>query len=319
MIVISLLFVLLIISSIRFKAGASSWLAPDDTAALKGLLAIGVMFSHMSSKVNNPVNLFSGAACVGTFFFFSGYSLGWCSINKTSFWNDFWKRRFVKVLLPYLCFLFICIFYYFLLHKNLFDDILLPVVVGNPISNSWYVWVILFCYISFWLCFRNVELKPRWRKHRFYCLFLIFVCYIIVISKFTNWPDWWYKTCELFPLGVLVGLHKDYFEKSVKRFFPLYLLVSILFVVFAYLSPAIINRIALISPVFEHLVGFKWLINDFLMGLSVPLLVITISLRLQFQNPITHWLGIYSYEIYLVHGEIFRLYPPPPRGYWLVR
>lgn len=78
----------------------------DTTDSMKGIAAIIIMVHHISFHIKNMPNFFKliwyiAFPIVGMFFFFSGYGL-YTGMKKEGYWNDFFYKRFYRVLLPYL-------------------------------------------------------------------------------------------------------------------------------------------------------------------------------------------------------------------------
>ena len=73
----------------------------ENTNALKGLLALGVILSHLSSVVENQVPGFSvssfGYICVGCFFSLSGYALVVSQEKNENYFIGFLVLKFAAV------------------------------------------------------------------------------------------------------------------------------------------------------------------------------------------------------------------------------
>lgn len=225
MVVVSALFIAFVASLIRIKKPifacpiGTDGFRKDETDALRGILAVCILLSHMTSRVDYqlPVVRFSVWAPIGVavFFFLSGYSLAKSSIQKGNYFRGFIKKRVVKTLIPYIVFV---VFYGFvsclLLHKSP-SDFMAAFASGNPVSNSWYVIAILFFYLAFYVCFFKTDTSNRKQVALSLSFFAVITAiYVYITHKLLAFPDFWYKTCPMMAIGIFFA----YFEKTITRF-----------------------------------------------------------------------------------------------------
>ena len=288
MIVISIIFIILCLFSIRVKekiVGNRLYLDGyniKNTNAIKGILAVSIILSHITGRVNYtlPYINFSvmGSIGVGCFFFLSGYALVVSLRKRENYMEGFVSKRFTKILIPYLLMLICYIIVICVIGKTAFTDVVISFVKGYPISNSWYVLASMYCYFLFWVAFaKDKEMK---RFSRGMAIILIeLVLYTIVVVGVFHWADWWYKTIICFPLGLYWGYSKEKIEKFLQNNYIKTLCVACIFFSIAYLFPGILRRI------FNICGGdYIWLINDFLMGVSGTLLIGILLYKISLSN-----------------------------------
>lgn len=312
MIIVTVVFLILVFSSVRIKKSPFNndlyleGYKPQNTNAVKGLLAIGILLSHFPKyEIRQlPFTAVStiGSIGVGVFFFFSGYLLSISAKKKESFFVGFIPKKIIRIGVPFiLLFAFSLIFKVF---RREVLDFFSSFIYGHPYSNTWYVFAIIFFYICFYFCFRKCDFEnKKGIANSLICLFLLIVLYTVLTAFVFKWGSWWYKTPLCFYIGIVFGLFKKDIEAFFKKYYFLSLLFSIFFCFVSYFLPAINNRFSLI-PTDTNLI---WILNESLMGISFTTLLMLIIYKLHFINPITVLLGKYSYEIYLWHGLIMEI------------
>ncbi len=308
MIIASSIIVVLFICSIRFKKSPVNGVLYNEgysisnTNSIKGLLSLFIVLSHLAGKTDYALPLFGfsamGAIGVGCFFFLSGYSLVVSAKNKKSYFKGFLYNRYKKILVPYIIMVFLYVILICFLCKTPLEDIINSFICGYPISNSWYVFACLYCYFLFWIFFRKSDMTTS--KYKPVLLVLAgIVFYIIVTAFILKWGGWWYKTIICFPLGLAFALYQDAIKRILNKYYPLFLIIFVLFAIFSYCFPAIYNKFLGFLTTVD-----KWLINEILLGLSFSLLLSLLLYKIHFTNRITTFIGNISYEIYLYHGLV---------------
>ena len=300
MCIISLLLCVLLVFSIVYGmigANDKTGLTIDNTKAMKGLLAISILLSHMTGLTSTHLPFFSfsamGSIGVGAFFFMSGYGLVKASRTKGYFDNFLYKHA-LKILVPYLMLLIVWICLICGVLGNSFHDFLNSFKKGAPISNSWYVFACLYTYILFWLSYR------KYKKSSILTVLVGVTMWSAFFSLCINWPDWWYKTICCFPIGIVWGTHTKPIEKYIKEHYSLLLFASIILLITSYMSPKFLRAFIRGSNL--------WLINDVFMGISGAIFCGVVLQRLSLVNPITAFLGKISYCFYLFHGLVLKSY-----------
>lgn len=312
MVLVSLIFILFVLLSVKIERpilacpSNSDGFSKDRTDALRGLLAVCVLLSHMTSCVDYQLSVvrFSIFAPVGVacFFFLSGFSLAKSTTCKPGYFRSFLRKRLGKILLPYLVFLAL----YFVVSVLILGDHVSKIYSsfrnGDPVSHSWYVTAIIFFYLAFFAVFRGID--PHNRKAvlaRIGIFSTATLLYILVTAVVLDLPDFWYKTCPMMILGLFLGFFEDSVFAFLKKRYFLLLFLMLLCSGVAYFIPSIWNL--LLSAYSINI----WLLNDILMGFFISLLLLLLLFKISFLNKVTGFLGKISFEIYLFHGLVMEV------------
>ena len=138
-------------------------LSIDNSNSLKGIMAICVVLHHLSQQTHSIlIFLDFGAIAVGCFFFISGYGL-YTSYEKKgkAYLMDFPQKRFKKLIIPFI--LVICLYQLWLFVLNVskgisFDDLSVG-HVNAILPYSWYIFVIIIFYFTFYFAFKVANSK----------------------------------------------------------------------------------------------------------------------------------------------------------------
>lgn len=268
----------------------------DATVGLKGILAIGIILSHLQAFCFRPHHYwlssqFTVLAQVGVFFFISGYGLCYAyQKNGPDYLRGFLSKRVLRVLVPMLiatiCFLTAY-------DKWCAESILSDMKVGDtPLPYSWFCYIILIYYIWFYIS----ALVLRDIRFVIVSMFIPTVLCYILMGDIWHWGDWWYRSNLGFNLGMIV----KYFEVDIRKVFERYPIPILLIVPFG---------------LFCIYAGGHFHVDMEIQAVGFSLLILALVYVFGFrQNRVTQWLGKYSYEIYLTHGMLIPLYP-----YWPIR
>ncbi len=317
------IFVIALIVSVR-QRGDNGLFPTSVSQELKGLAILMVVFSHVGYFLVNdhrflfPLIIMAGVG-VNLFLFLSGYGLTMSSIKNYLTPLQFYKKRLAKLFIPFWLTLivffsaniFILHLHYSLAyiirsclgyfpHADLYQDINAPL---------WYFTWILFYYLIFPLVF--------YRKHPWVSAFIVYaVGYGIILWQpaFLNDIIHMYKVHLLaFPLGMLVasffvqpeifttGRIRAWIEKieqigemNIVKKIIYYLSFLVMVYVFIY---TIINSNIGGNPHVEELTSI------------ITMLAITILfLMKRWDIKLLYIIGVYSFEIYLLHWPIMYHY-----------
>lgn len=118
--IIILLFIAVIIYLLPINR---NYLSVQSTVGLRGFLALGIIFHHLTQWVSTGVEFenfsYMGTYIVSIFFFLSGYGLYFQNEKKENYMDGFLYKRLSKILIP---FLFISLIY--LLYRGLNGQII---------------------------------------------------------------------------------------------------------------------------------------------------------------------------------------------------
>ena len=254
-----------------------------QTAMLKGLLALSVIFHHLSQQTNTMwiFEIFKelGGQLVSAFFFISGYGLLASILSNKNYLDSFLKKRLLKVVVPFPLAIFA-----FLLSRLIdgddltFSGVFVPLLHGDTnhlLPYSWYVFVLIFFYLLFFISFRKIsDLRDS------LILILLFSILLIFVLKTFSFDGWWYQSTFGFFAGVLC-------KKTEKNIYALMketkYRLSIFVIVLALIK--LFGR--------DHFVSY---------GLYPCLIYLMfIHVKIPILKPLVR-MGNISYEIYLLQG-----------------
>ena len=111
------IFILLLISLFVYLIPKTDvdYLSNKSTKSLKGLLALLIIFHHISQKVTTGENFsnfeYMGRYIVALFFFLSGYGLYFQYSNNVNYMKNFLRKRLVRIFIPFYVFIVIYVIY----------------------------------------------------------------------------------------------------------------------------------------------------------------------------------------------------------------
>lgn len=287
------------------------YLSPDNTNAVRGICALLIVFHHITLTLtagassvgieNVTVDAFKGIGflIVAVFFFFTGYGLAYSSEHKKDYAKGigFMKGKFIKILIPYavvnVIYFITKIFY----TKRTLASIIEDLKTGHPIAdNSWYVVAVMVVYFAFWIAY---QYKNKYIR---------FVCFLITLSLYSevciaiDFPDWWYKTLIIVPMGMVWYNYNDRIVKFFKKNTLAY------FGIFAGLLAAFILLYNC-----ETLFGIKFGDNlkafvQTVVAVIFTALVVMLLMKVTFNNYTLRWVGGVSFELYMIHGLFIRIF-----------
>ncbi len=263
-------------------------LSKENTQSIKGLSAIMVLFSPLSTSLsfgNRYLTVFLasfGYLACATFFFLSGYGLE-ISFSKVDYHKSFFKNKIV----PYFIIYLIIALTYFCYHlaignSTTFNLILRTFSFGDTfIANGWYLQVQFYLYVLFWIVYL---LFSNRRSVRICCIFAVLICYCI-ICYCCRISEFWYISIISFPIGCCFAGNRNK-SKVIIRFFA-----AVLFVI-TYLATYLIGNTLL------RTILYIFSSSSFSVALSFIVM-------LRWLKPILSvfkMLSTYSFGIYVMQG-----------------
>ena len=199
----SLLLISFFIGSKKAKLGTfnNEALSLDAMTNLKGVMAIMVLMHHISQKAafqqTHTIPVFEniGFLFVGVFFFCSGYGLYKSYLTKENYLKGFLKKRVLPIVISYYVMIALYAIYHLVIGSEFTLTQWICKLTGLVIINSqsWYVYVIIILYISFYFIFKN----ERLRKHGILLLLIICLLQGVLFLVINHFPwyigekDWW--------------------------------------------------------------------------------------------------------------------------------
>jgi peptidoglycan/LPS O-acetylase OafA/YrhL len=297
------------------------------TQELKGLGILTVVFAHFAYMlVTNadflyPLSIIAGVG-VDLFLFMSGYGLSVGMLKKPMPVLEFYKRRLIKIFIPFWIALII-IFAADILFLNIdysFSYILqsllgwFPTARGYGDVNSpfWYItWMIMF-YALYPIFF---SVKRPWLT----ALILATIATLIgVYNPFDLQDNWLHRLHTLaFPMGIvcawLLRKEKDKENKLVtfltnfrnnSKGIARYIVIGLMLVAVVYFS---LRSNAGHWPTLTALLKQGYFVDQ-LMCLIIMLAFIVIFSLKKLDNKFLAIFGLYSYEVYLIHWPLMSRY-----------
>ncbi len=208
MIFLFVILCLLFALSVRLNKGEET-LTKNSCDAIRGLCVIFILFSHISSyiafddfgsKYLNAILACIGQLMVAPFFFFSGYGIASSVLKKgRSYEKTILIKHFFKVFL----YVFVSLIPYCVLALvngvySWADYLLAPIGLASIGNSNWFIFAILFCYLSSGLAL----LVPFKNKAWPILITSLSVFGYVIAFKLLGYGAWWYDTILCFPLGL---------------------------------------------------------------------------------------------------------------------
>jgi len=296
------------------------------TNELKGLGILTVVFAHFAyMKVTNgeflfPLSIIAGVG-VDLFLVMSGFGLTVSMLKKPMRAIDFYKKRVIKVFIPFwiaLIIMFIAdalfmdkTYSIWYIIKSILGFFPTADGFGDVNSPFWYItWMIMF-YLLFPLVF--FKDKP-WLT----ALILAFIATIIgTFNIFDLGSNWLHRLHTVaFSLGIVIAWllqvkdgEENKFVKFIKNFRDnsqdiRYIIIAIMFVIVFYVS----QRTGANSwPILTSILGEGFFVEQ-LMSILITMAFIVIFILKKVDSKFLTMYGVYSYEVYLIHWPLMAKY-----------
>lgn len=309
---IILLIAVLVFTSRPKKEGIT--LSSDTSLELKGFSILAVIFAHIGYYLSQdtqflfPLSVSAGVG-INTFLFLSGYGLTHSMVTHPTSIFTFYAKRLSRIYIPLWILLVILLcadalflhiayplrttiesFFGFYPKANLYESINAPL---------WYLTITIFYYLLFPLVFIK---KAPWAS----ALLVGIISYWVVHLQLPvdEGVLGLYQSHYLaFPLGMLFAALSFRLSSSLDRITkklewpPLRGgLMFVLLLIFSYIA--------------IHSGVGKGVATEQQMGLVSMFCLIGVFLLKPFQNTFLHWVGEYSYHIYLIHWPLLYRYDP---------
>lgn len=294
------IFILLLISLFVYLIPKTDvdYLSNKSTKSLKGLLALLIIFHHISQKITTGENFsnfeYMGRYIVALFFFLSGYGLYFQYRNNATYMENFLKKRLVRIFIPFFVFIVIYVIYRATLGEVVNVDFFLSFWKdhSNIIYNGWFINSIIVLYVIFYVSFVNKDSKISEYK-------LVFLTLVYIFWKaYQDHGDWEYVSIMAFLLGVFWMKNRVSIDKLLEKNYFIFLVsFSILMYVFHYYEDIMKNIGITNKYVYYGIVGN-------LCTMVFIVYFILLSNKLNFSNKYLDFLGDISFEIYMIHGLV---------------
>lgn len=283
-------------------------LGKDNLNYIRGIACVIVVICHASAIrgaqgiLMIPFNM--GFLAVGIFFFCSGYGLMYSCMNKKNYLEGFLIKRFVPIYIPLV---FSNILYIiaeiFIEQKNLDAVAIVKQVLGIDLvcGSEWFVRILILLYLLFYILGRVCKNSKTF-------VIMITICIIVYWFVMVQFE----KPLSIVMSNVLpfiIGIWCAYFDFSRLEVFVikhykrvLIILALITFFFFSYISvirwhiPIMLTESKIINCVATTICQNAFVI-----------MVIMISMRLRIKSKIAAFIGVISYDVYLLHQLIIAI------------
>ena len=262
----------------------------ENTEWIRGLTALALVLIHIlenyyiGESVLLRIAAQSGVLCVAIYFFLSGYGLITSMKYKNNYLKGFLFKRFVRLLVP----VYIAECFYLLVNILLEGTIKVKEIYEllffwEYVSFSWFVLSIGVVYIMFYLSFSRFK---RY-KHGLVC-FLFFLGGGYILCFFAGINEIYYKCIPAVILGALYGEYYFFINKYFRKYYAfIILIIFFLLLLSRNMSPLGKNGI---------------------FSIAMCLVLILLCLKFTIRSKVTQFLSNNSYELYIIHGLIIKIY-----------
>ena len=287
----TLLFPLLFSLSFIFTAKRTGlFLEKDFTNVIKGLCCILVVYVHIRDKYQNPLQDAIGSfayVAVTLFFLFSAYGMLYSLKKNKLYLTNFWRNRLVSLLIP--CFL-----------VNLVGG-LIKFCKGDCLSIIYFLhisdYVVVLLQWCLWFYIVSI-CKKKWfdSDERLFDVLLIagvIISSLVLYFFFDAEFGWCYERIGLV-WGVLLYRHLEKISSwmSSRNKATIFLLTTL----------GLIFGVAYLKFKMVYFIGAYLL--KIVLGITLIVLLFTVTSNLTTSNKLCRWLGDISYEVYLSHGLV---------------
>lgn len=269
---------------------------------IRGIACVMVVICHASAIKGAqgilmiPFNM--GFLAVGIFFFCSGYGLMYSYMNKENYLKGFLWKRFVPIYIPLVISNILYIIAgIFMKHEKMDAVVIVKRILGIDLvcGSEWFVRVLILFYILFYILGRICK-NPK--------MFVIALTICIIVYRFVTIQ---YENplaiviSNVFPF--IIGIWCAYFDFSKLEYFikKHYKKVLIILALMTILSFSYISVIRWHMPIIWTESKIMNDIAGTICQNMFVLLIIMISMRLRIKSRLAVFMGVISYDIYLVH------------------
>ena len=293
------------------KTTKAKLLCKSQSEQLRGLAILMVMVGHLWVHVSQMrVTLVMGSDAVALFLLLSGFGLTRSVMSRPITLKKYIISRIRRIMIPYwLATLFILILDFIILERRYaFIDILLTIsginflaITKNIDYVRWYITFILFWYILFYLAIDKIHQTVRT------CFLICCGVFVFFIGYYIIHVGW--NQIFAFPIGCIIGkyytsLQLFLSEKSKKTLIGVAILI---------VGGALIFKYRLL-PTIEG--DFPSIVNKGLREVASLSLGAGLILTVYVWNKMGYiscflcFIGLISYELFLLHGALLIKYNP---------
>ena len=278
------------------------YLSVKSTSGLRGFLALGIIFHHLSPLVKSGEEFsnfsYMGTYIVSIFFFLSAYGLYVQNESRENYLDNFLVKRLSKIIVPFFIISLIYMFYRFvngqLIDLNFFINLFKQ--GSTIIYNGWFVDIIILMYIFFYLSFKFFQNK--FLSIVFNTIFII--CYICLAIKL-GYNFWWYNSVLAFAIGLIWAKNQNKIDRFLEKY---YFIVIVLVTVLLFVS----HRYDILLKYLHIEDSYSYALAANLDNIIFTIYFIIVFLKkINFSNVYLNLIGRISFELYMIHGLVISM------------
>ena len=278
------------------------YLSVESTSGLRGFLALGIIFHHLSQlvKTGEEFSNFSymGTYIVSIFFFLSAYGLYVQNESRENYLDNFLVKRLSKIILPFFIISLIYMLYRFvngqLMDLNYFINLFKK--GSTIIYNGWFVDIIILMYVFFYISFKFFQ-------NRFLSIILntiFIVCYICLTIKL-GYGFWWYNSILAFVVGLIWAKNQNKINRVIDKYYFITIILITILLFFSHKYDILLKYIHMED-------SYSYALASNLDNIIFTIYFIIVFLKkINFSNVYLSLIGRISFELYMIHGLVISM------------
>lgn len=267
----------------------------NNTTILKGLAILGIVIGHIWGRYTRfytPV----GGIGAALFLILSGYGLQ-MSYKKNGMKN-FWKKRIFTVLIPYIISRILSIPLWWSTTDSLIDILLDFTLIKPRYAYGWYLNHILICYIVFGIL--QIYIHNNKLKRILACIIAGgFSLYYLFTGNGLH-----FEQSFTFLIGIVIANNEGngHFWECFKKITPVLLLSAMIILAIKQLE--FIRKFSYLYSISDLFI--KSCASCGIIGLAS----FTPVFQYKHLNSVLSFIGVISFDLYLIHGYAFQIINP---------
>lgn len=209
----TILLILYLVGFVKKDNRTFTFMNKAFTKAIKGFAILTVVWAHTGARLGVGGIQFIAGVGVALFLICSGYGLEMS--NQKNGLKGFWKKRFLKVCIPFWIaeLIGLLLTQQFEMKKYLLDIAFISPATGY----GWFMQYIVSCYILF---FGVKMMSEKTRINEMRLFIVAFAVWFIVDSCFfanSGMPFLRARQMFSFPLGIMIAKNRDRIESYISR------------------------------------------------------------------------------------------------------
>ena len=300
--IMDIVILLLITLLIYLLPQNKEYLSVESTSGLRGFLALGIIFHHLSPlvKTGEEFSNFSymGTYIVSIFFFLSAYGLYVQNESKENYLDNFLEKRLSKIMVPFFIISLIYMFARFvngqLMDLNFFINLFKK--GSTIIYNGWFVDIIILMYVFFYISFKFFQ-----NKLLSIVLNTIFIiCYICLAIKL-GYSFWWYNSALPFIIGLIWAKNQNKIDRFLDRYYFIAIILVTVLLFFSHKYNILLKYVHLED-------SYSYALAANLDNIIFTIYFIMVFLKkINFSNVYLTLIGRISFELYMIHGLVISI------------